>query len=160
MTVGKKIAMLPVTAVIAIVLLSLVMLRDIGSVFDAASYGTVNTVPSLLVLDAMESKMATIRINLWQQVAHRDAAEMAGNEQTIGEARKAIEKSLKDYEALLSDDKDKALLQADRDSLAAYYPMMDAVPNGEETGRHRSDGGATSDRTEDRRECPGASRIQ
>jgi len=43
MTVGKKIALLPAAAVVGILLLSFVMLRDIGSVFDAASYGTVNT---------------------------------------------------------------------------------------------------------------------
>jgi len=125
MTVGKKIALLPAAAVVGILLLSFVMLRDIGSVFDAASYGTVNTVPSLLVLDALEGQMATIRINLWQQVAHRDAADMAANEKTIAEAQLAIGNSLKDYEALLSDDKDKALLQADRDALALYYPMME-----------------------------------
>jgi len=125
MTVGKKIALLPVTAVIAIVLLSFVMLRDIGSVFDAASYGTVNTVPSLLVLDALEAKLATIRVNVWKQLAQHDAAAMTTNEREIAEAQKAVEKSLKDYEPMVSDDKDKALLQADRDALGAYYELID-----------------------------------
>jgi methyl-accepting chemotaxis protein len=124
MTVGKKIALLPAAAVAGILLLSFVMLRDISSVFDAASYSTVNTVPSLLVLDTMETKLARLRLNVWQQLAQHDAAAMTANEKNIAEMQQAIEKSLNDYEALLSDAKDKALLQADREALAAYYPIM------------------------------------
>jgi len=125
MTVGKKIALLPIGAVIAIALLSFVMLRDIGSVFDSASYGTANTVPSLLILDRLETNLATVRVNAWQQLAEHEAAGMAAHEHNIAEARQAIEIALKDYEPLLSDNKDKALLQADRDALAGYAVMLD-----------------------------------
>jgi len=124
MTVGKKIALLPATAVFAIVLLSFVMLRDIGSVFDAASYGTVNTVPSLLVLDTLETTLGMVRVNLWQHLAQHDAAEMAKNERKVTEAQQVIDKALKDYELLISDDKDKEYLKADRDALAAYYQII------------------------------------
>ena len=86
MTVGKKIALLPLIAVLAIVMVALVMIRDIGSVFDSASYGTVNTIPSLVVLDAMEMNLATARVNIWQHVARKDAAVMALDEHHIADA--------------------------------------------------------------------------
>ena len=125
MTVGKKIALLPLIAVLAIVMVALVMIRDIGSVFDSASYGTVNTIPSLVVLDAMEMNLATARVNIWQHVARKDAAVMALDEHHIADARAGIDKAVKDYERLVSDDKDKALLQDDRDAFAAYYVLVD-----------------------------------
>jgi len=125
MTVGKKIALLPIVAVIAIVMVALLMMRDIGKVYDAASYGTVNTVPSLLVLDEMEANLATLRVNIWKHLARNDLAAMALEEQFITEGRAGIDKAVKDYELLLSDDKDKALLQADRDAFAAYYHLVD-----------------------------------
>jgi methyl-accepting chemotaxis protein len=125
MTVGKKIALLPLVAVAAIVLIALVMLHDIGSVFDSASYGTVNTVPSLLVLDEMDSSLSAVRRGTWQHVALHDAAAMSQSEHDIADGRAGIEKSIKDYEPLLSDDKDKAFLQADRDAFAAYYKIQD-----------------------------------
>ena len=125
MTVGKKIALLPIVAVIAIVMVALLMMRDIGKVYDSASYGTVNTVPSLLVLDEMEANLATARVNIWKHLARKDLTAMALEEQFIRDGRAAIDKAVKDYELLQSDDKDKALLQADRDAFAAYYHLVD-----------------------------------
>jgi len=129
MTVGKKIAILPIVALAAVLTVALVMLRDIGSVFDAASYGTVNTVPSLLVLDRMESNTALVRASVWQHAADRDPAALSKLEATIGSAREQLQQALKDYEPLVSDDKDKTFLAAERQDIAAYTQMIDeAIP--------------------------------
>jgi len=125
MTVGKRIALLPLVALAAIILVTFVMLRDIRSVFDSASYGTVNTVPSLLVLDTIESNLATVRVKTWQHLAVHDAATMEKNEQSIAAAQGLIATALKDYEPLLSDAKDREMLSADRTDIAAYYRLRD-----------------------------------
>jgi len=129
MTVGKKIAVLPIVAVAAVLAVALVMLRDIGSVFDAASYGTVNTVPSLLVLDRVESNVARMRALVWQHATDHDSTSMSKIDAGITDARAQMEQALKDYAPLVSDDKDKALLSADRQDIAAYSQMVDlALP--------------------------------
>jgi len=127
MTVGKQIASLPILALGAIMLIFGVMLHDIGNVFDAASYGTVNTVPSLLVLDRLESNLAGLRSSAWEHSSRTDPAQIAKIDANIVAARQSVETALKDYEPLLSDDKDKALLQTERADIGAYDAMIDQV---------------------------------
>jgi len=127
MTVGKQIASLPTLALAAIILIFGVMLHDIGEVFDAASYGTVNTVPSLLVLDRLESNLAALRSAAWEHTSRTDPAQLSKLDSSIVAHRLAVQTALKDYEPLISDDKDKALLQAVRDDVAAYDGIMDQM---------------------------------
>jgi methyl-accepting chemotaxis protein len=101
------------------------MLHEISGVYDAASYGTVNTVPSLLVLDSVSRNFMTVRLNIWKHVAERDPAAMEKAEHDITEAEQRVEKSLTDYEPLISDDKDREMLKADREDLVAYHQMQD-----------------------------------
>ena len=125
MTVGKKIALLPIFALLATVVLGGVMLREIGTVYESASYGTLNTVPSLLVLDEIADNLTFMRVNAWQHLASHDAAAMAMNEANITKAQAGIDAALKNYEPLISDDKDKGLLNADRTDLGAYVLVRD-----------------------------------
>jgi methyl-accepting chemotaxis protein len=125
MTVGKKLALLPGVSLAALILFAVVMLLDIRKVFDAASYATVNTVPSLLVLDKLESALSRTEVSIWQHVSTRDPAQAAKLEGTIADARSAGEASIKSYEPLISDDKDKGLLDADREALAVYGRLVD-----------------------------------
>jgi methyl-accepting chemotaxis protein len=127
MTVGKQIASLPALALASIVLIFGVMLHDIGNVFDAASYGTVNTVPSLLVLNRLETNLAGIRTAVWEHTSLNDPAQIAKIEARIKSGREGVQTAMKDYEPLLSDDKDKALLQAEHDDIAAYDRMIDEL---------------------------------
>jgi methyl-accepting chemotaxis protein len=127
MTVGKQIASLPTLAVAAIIVIFAVMLHDIGDVFDAASYGTVNTVPSLLVLDRLEISLSALRSATWEHNSLTDPAQMAKVDAEIVADRVAVQTALKDYEPLVSDAKDKALLEAVRDDIGAYDGMVDQL---------------------------------
>jgi methyl-accepting chemotaxis protein len=102
-------------------------LRDLGTVFESASYSTVNTVPSLLVLDRASDALTAIRLRTWEHVGTHDAAMQTELERRIAEAKTDLGASLKDYEPLLSDDKDKAMLQADRGDRDAIIAMSDKV---------------------------------
>jgi len=127
MTVGKQIASLPALAFSAIIVIFGVMLHDIGTVFDAASYGTVNTVPSLLVLDQLNDALNDSRVNVWKTLAIHDSTIAGGFEQRVSKSREAMDKALKDYESLVSDDKDKAFLTAEQTDSAAYYRVTEQV---------------------------------
>jgi methyl-accepting chemotaxis protein len=126
-TVGKKIALLPALALGGIVLISAAFIHGIDSVYEAASFGTLNTVPSLLTLDRLDVALADARVNLWKTLSVHDAAMAARFEEQISKSEQTIESELKDYGQHVSDDKDKALLEADRADSAAYFRVSDQV---------------------------------
>jgi methyl-accepting chemotaxis protein len=127
MTVGKKISLLPVFALCGIIVISAVFIRGIDSVYDAASYGTVNTVPSVVVLEKLDLALAESRLNLWKTLATHDAGLAGTFAQDVSKSHQVIDAGLKDYEKILSDDKDKSLLEADRIDAAAYIRLSEQV---------------------------------
>jgi len=127
MTVVKKMILLVAAALIGIVALAGMGRYQLARVYDAASYGTVNSVPSFIALDEAFEQLAMLRTRVWQHIAVTDAGKMAAIELQIAEHRRKIDEALKKYEALVSDDKDKALLAADRASLADYARLADDV---------------------------------
>lgn len=121
MTIAKKLYLLVAAVIIGLAVLTGISMLQIDKVNTAASYANVNTVPSLLALDDARSAASSIRLALWKTLAESDPA-----------LRKSFAKQMSDFEikvtdALntygkedISDDKDRALLQADRDTFAAY----------------------------------------
>jgi methyl-accepting chemotaxis protein len=136
MTVGKKISSLPALALSGILLISAVFIHGIDSVYDAASYGTVNTVPSLMMLDRLDAAVSDSRVKIWKYLSARDAAMAGAAEQALSKARDAFDSALQDYEPLVSDAKDKALLAADRADSVAYYHLTDEALALSRAGKH------------------------
>jgi methyl-accepting chemotaxis protein len=56
---------------------------------DSASYGTVNSVPSLLVLDQAFSDLALLRTRVWQHIAQTDAEEKTKLEKQMSDDLKS-----------------------------------------------------------------------
>lgn len=120
MTVKAKMTVLLLIAVVGMVALSVMSQFQAARVYDSASYGTVNSIPSLLVLDEAFSELALLRTRVWQHMAQTDPAEKAKLEKQMSDDLKKLDDALKRYEPLLSDDKDKSLLTAERSSLVEY----------------------------------------
>ena len=120
MTVKAKMTALLLVALVGMIALSIMSQYQAARVYDTASYGTVNSVPSLLVLDDAFSELAVLRAQLWQHLSETDAAAKAQLEAAMHDDLQKLDDALKRYEPLLSDDKDKSLLGADRASLAEY----------------------------------------
>ena len=89
-------------------------------IFESASYSTVNTVPSLLVLEDAFEPLAHIRVQLWQHLAQADPTAKATLEQAMKDNRARVDEALARYEPLLSDEPDKRLLAADREALQRF----------------------------------------
>ena len=122
MTFARKLAVIPVVALVSIALISSVLMYDIGSVYRSASYSFVNSVPSLLTLQKFDSNFIGMRLNVYQHVASTDPTDMALAEKQLVDRRQRIEEALTDYEAkgLIADEKDRAFLAADRAAIAEY----------------------------------------
>ena len=127
MTVSKKMLSLILSAAFGIILLAIVGLTQMGRVYETTNYANVNVVPSILTLDEAFSPMAAARTQLWQHIAASDTAVMAGLEEKIAANHHKVDEALKKYEGLVSDEKDKSLLAADRAALAAFDQLRDRV---------------------------------
>jgi len=127
MTVARKLAILPLVSLIGILLISVVLMRDIRSVYDSASYGNDFAVPNLLTLEQMDSNFVGVRLNVWQHVATPDAAGMAAAEKQMAARRQKVDDAIKHYEALVTDAKDKEMFDADRAAIADYDIIKDKV---------------------------------
>ena len=128
MTIAKRLYALILSVVLGLVALAGFSIYEMDRVYTAASYATVNTVPSLLTLHDAFVPFSQVRAAVWQHLASKDATKHDKLEAEIVEARTAIGKSLDKYEKEnLSDEQDKALLATDRAVLLRYDAMRDKV---------------------------------
>jgi methyl-accepting chemotaxis protein len=127
LTVTQKFIMLILSALIGIAVLAGMSFVQMKKVYDAANYATVNVMPSILLLDEATGYVATLRTRTWQQAADFDKERIADIVKETADLRAKTEDALKRYEPLLTDDRDKALLAADRAALADYMGLRSGV---------------------------------
>ena len=128
MTIAKRLYALILSVVLGLAALAGFGIYEMNRVYAAASYATVNTVPSLLTLHDAFLPFSQVRAAVWQHLASKDAAARDKLEANIVEARTAIGKALDQYEKeSLSDEQDRALLAADRAMLQRYDAVRDKV---------------------------------
>jgi methyl-accepting chemotaxis protein len=128
MTIAKRLYALILSVVLGLAALAGFSIYEMERVYTAASYATVNTVPSLLTLNQAFVPFAQMRTAVWQHMASKDAATREKLEAGIQEARAAVGQALDKYEKEnLSDEQDKALLATDRAVLLRYDAVRDKV---------------------------------
>jgi methyl-accepting chemotaxis protein len=120
MSIGKKMASLVLAALAGILVLFGVGQYEMNRVYETANFVNVNTVPSLIVLEESLIHVALIRLDVWKHVDQTDGMQRDKFEQEISDHRRRLDEAFKKYEALLSNERDRALLDADRAALAEY----------------------------------------
>ena len=127
LTVAKKMALLAGSALLGILLLTGLGQQQINKVFDAADFGTVNSVPSILILDRIAGQVDDVRLYTAKHILATDGTKKAELEAEIKKARDAIEKGFKDYEGTIDNDKDRQMLADNRAAAAEYFPANEQV---------------------------------
>ncbi|WP_425251560.1 methyl-accepting chemotaxis protein [Janthinobacterium sp. NFX145] len=128
MTIAKRLYALILSVVFGLAALAGFGIYQMDRVYTAASYATVNTVPSLLTLNQAFVPFAQMRTAVWQHMASKDAAGRDKLEAGITEARAAVGKALDQYEKEdITDEQDRALLAAERAVLLRYDTLRDKV---------------------------------
>jgi len=84
-------------------------------------------VPSILTLDKAVMPFANLRSQVWQYITLDNEQARAAMEKKIIDSRAKVEVGLKEYEPLVSDDKDREFLRADRVALAEYDKLREQV---------------------------------
>ncbi len=125
LTVAMKMAVLTIVALLGIISLAGLNQYQMNKVYDAANYSTVNTVPSLIVLDKMRDQSLRMRIRLSQHILNDDPAKSDDIEKTINTAFDNVVESFRKYEPLAADDKDKNLLGQEK---ALWERIQKEVP--------------------------------
>ena len=120
LTVAKKIGLLVGAALAGIALLTGLAYQSMHQVFEAADYGNENAVPSLIILGKANGAIDDMRLGAAKHLLAADAASMSEVDTYLKGAREELDKAFKDYEPLISDDKDKQMLADDRARAAEY----------------------------------------
>jgi len=124
MTVTKKMILLISAAILGLAGLAWLGQDRMDLVYEKTNYANINSVPSIVVLANAGESLGRLRIRVYRHVLNTDAAKMSEIETTIKEAQDGVEKALKGYESLISDDRDKQMLDDDR---AAYNDYLKGV---------------------------------
>jgi methyl-accepting chemotaxis protein len=122
MTIAQRLYLLIAAAAIGLIALAGINLFQMGRVYESANFANENTVPALVALDNAAQEFSRIRVRVYRHALSTDAAKLAEIETKIKEAEAGFEKAMKEYEATIADDKDKAMFQADQAAYAAYLP--------------------------------------
>jgi methyl-accepting chemotaxis protein len=127
MTIGRKMLLLSLSTMLGILLLAGAGLFQMDKVYEAANYGNINSVPSILVVAKINDSYNSVVQFTYQHILNTDTVKMAGIEEEIKKANDAVGKGFKDYEPLVSDDKDKQMLAADRTAYNEYFAANQRV---------------------------------
>lgn len=134
LTVVKKMILLVSTAVTGLLCLAILGQQQLGSVFTAANYATVNSIPSILIMDQIVGDLGNVQILVQLHILNIDDARMAEIETDLKTARAKAFADITAYEkdgcggiSCFSDDKDKAMLEADRKLYSEYDTSIEPV---------------------------------
>jgi methyl-accepting chemotaxis protein len=118
MTVAHRLYLLVCCSVLGLLTLAVTGIYEMDKVYAAADFVNIDTVPSLIDLDAASDGIARLRVTVWQRFVVADPAKGAALEAEFGAIRQDIDRALDKYEKEdVSDEADRVFLQADRKAL-------------------------------------------
>jgi methyl-accepting chemotaxis protein len=129
LSIAKKMVILTIIVALGLIGLTYLSSRQSDKIFDAANYGNVNSVPSLLVLGEATEKFQMYRVTVAAHVLNTDDAAMASIDKAIAEEVEVIAHDLASYEkggcggTCISDEEDKAFITAEE---ALFKQVNDA----------------------------------
>lgn len=143
MTISKKMSLLVFAALIGIVSLAGVSLYQMLRMFEAANFANANTVPSLELINQVQSNFLDVRIRINRHVLSTDASEMQKIEERLTKHRHEVIEGIKKYLSsngckgapCVSDDRDKGYFEEIQRLYTEYdskiEPILAESRNGE-----------------------------
>lgn len=124
LTVAQRLGGLILAALLGLIAIAGIAVFQTQKVFTAANYANDNTVPSLLVLQDANEAIGELNTLAWQLLAKSDASGVSELNSKFEASKAKFSKAMKDYEPLISDDKDKKLLESDRSHFETYVDSL------------------------------------
>jgi methyl-accepting chemotaxis protein len=123
LNINKKLLLLAALSALGLASLSMLATHEMGRVYTGASFANDNTVPALQALANMEDGFDDLNLHLWQRLAQPESKDSGELDKALREDTALIESGFKRYEPTVVDDKDRAMLAADRAGLEAFVAM-------------------------------------
>jgi len=124
MTIAKRLGILILVAVTGLILGGLSGLRQMGTIGDSLQYAHENSIPSIRKVDGMESSFLRIRVGVLSFLLSSEE-QRPTYETRIAEAKQELESHMRDYEKLISDDKDRQYMETTRALIKDYLPLLE-----------------------------------
>lgn len=134
MTISKQLMVMLSIAIIGTCTIFGISMTKMDQVYEETNYVTVNSLPSVLSLNHAMLYALRLRLVMWEHITQEDKEANAKSKEGILGALSDLEKELKKYETMISDDKDKALLAKDVDTLGAFKKLVDDLLKLSESG--------------------------
>jgi len=133
MTVAQRVVALIAAALLCLIALTGVNYFQMNKVYSEANYGNENIVPSIETLHRATNHFARVRTQtlyhiLTSHLATGNIEEIKRDyEKKVTEALDHMEKALKDYEPLVSNDEDRRMLEAEKALFVRYKNSLAPV---------------------------------
>jgi methyl-accepting chemotaxis protein len=127
MTIAQRLYALIGVVLFALLGFTALSQYQLSMVYGAANYGNVNTVPSLEVITAADQHVLSALVLLQRHVLNTDEASRENIERELEASLDKVNHSFKEYKALLSDDEDRALLEAEVSSWETVRKIIQDV---------------------------------
>lgn len=127
-TIVQRLWILAAAAVISLLTISFTGMYVTHTLSQSLDEVQSNSLPSVKALLEASNSFSSLRVQLLLHVSSQDAARKEGIDAQIRAIRESLDKQLQDYEQTLIDtNEDRELLAKDRQTLQAYYQILDKV---------------------------------
>lgn len=125
MSISKQLMVMLGIAIFGILAVFAIGMQKMDQVYEKTNTCNVNSLPSILVMSHLQKSMYRIRLTIWQHMGTEDYNEMKKLEEQYRKYKADFEKDFKSYELLLSDAKDKALFEKEREYFTQYTTFIE-----------------------------------
>ncbi len=127
MTVSKKMTLLILAAMIGMVSMAVFGHYQMLKIYQSANYVSAHSLPSINALSKARHNFSMMRIQVARYVLNTDPAKVQDISSKIKTARAGLNEALAEFADSELDEKNKALLELDKQAIEPYYPIMDTV---------------------------------
>ncbi|KAB2921016.1 MAG: HAMP domain-containing protein [Dechloromonas sp.] len=134
MTIAKRLAVLILVAIVGLLVVGVFGLRQMSVINADLAYANENSIPSIRKVGNIESSFLRLRIAVLGYLVSNDD-QRPEFEKRIAAAKQDLQQQLGDYEKLISDDKDRQLLETSKKLVQEYYPLLDTALSATKAGQ-------------------------
>ena len=123
-TIAKRLIFLIATSLIALTVVGVIGLTTAMNAQKGVTQVRDDSLASIKTLGNARSAFQQVRVNAYAHLLTTDDAAMAEIEKILEKAAGVMNDELKKYEGMLSNDEDRKLLEADKQTLSTYMNML------------------------------------
>ena len=124
MTIAKRLILLILVAVVSLIVVGVVGLSAALKAQKGVAQVRDDSMVSVKVLGSAQNAFQQVRVNTYRHVLTTDEAAMADVEKTLEGFVEQLNGELKKYEGMLSNDEDRKMLEADKQSVGKYLDSL------------------------------------